>query len=296
MLPIRARIGSVVDGAESGFAVGILAFDPVIGGFEAGLERGAGLPAQDRFYEGIVTVAPGYALGGIQVVGALELDFADFLDVVDQGVDRDHLAGAQVDGRGDQARAVHDQVDAVGAVVDEHVAAGLGAIAPNVDRMLAAVLGFDDLAAEGGGRLFAAAVPGAVRAEDVVEAGNVGFQAALGGVFLAEHFGDQLFPAVAALGHGRVGVGFLEGAHAGVALQVGVVGAGRGGEEIAPGPGVVGGLDQVGVDQHAAQAFHPVALDEAHPAHIRRQVIDFGRAAHGFDRVFFLAQVHAQAL
>ncbi len=121
------------------------------------------------------------------------------------------------------------------------------------------------------------------------------FKPALRPVFLAEHLGDQLLPAVAALGHGRVGVGLLQGADVRVLLKVGVVGAGRGREEVPPGPGPVGRLDHVGVDQNAAQALDAEALDEAHAAHVGRQVVDLGRALHGPDGVFPLAQIHAKA-
>ena len=133
------------------------------------------------------------------------------------------------------------------------------------------------------GRFLTSAIPGAVRAIDVVEAGDVGLQAALGPVFLAEHFRHQLLPAVAALGHGRIGIRFFQRAHVRVLLQGGVVGAGRGREEVAADASPVGGLDHVGIDQDAAQAFHAEALDKAHPAHIGRQVIDFHRAFDGAD-------------
>ena len=50
----------------------------------------------------------------------------------------------------------------------------------------------------------------------------------------------------------------------------------------------------MGVDQDAAQAFDPEALDETHAAHIGGQVVDFHRAFDRPDAVVFLAQVHAQ--
>jgi len=37
-------------------------------------------------------------------------------------------------------------------------------------------------------------------------------------------------------------------------------------------------------------------FDKAHPAHVRREVIDFDRAFDGANRVAVLAQVHAKAL
>ena len=66
----------------------------------------------------------------------------------------------------------HDLADALDAVVDVHEAAGLLAVAPDLDLVLAGLLGVNHLAADRGRRLFAAAVPGAVRAVDIVEAGD----------------------------------------------------------------------------------------------------------------------------
>ena len=159
-----------------------------------------------------------------------------------------------------------------------------------------AVDGFDHLAAERGGRLLAASEPGAVGAVDIVEAGEVGFQAALRPVFLAEHFRDQFLPAVTSFRHGRICVGFFQRADIRILLQVRIVGAGRRGKEIALGAGAPGRLNQVRVDQNAAQALDAKALDEAHAAHVSGQVIDLGGAFDGPDGVFFFAQVHREAI
>ena len=106
------------------------------------------------FDERVVAVAAGHAAGGVEVVGALEFDAADVLGQGDQVVDGDQLAGAQVDRGGDELLGVHDLVDAVEAVVDIHEAAGLVAVAPDDDPVAAFGLGFNDLAAHGGGGLF----------------------------------------------------------------------------------------------------------------------------------------------
>ncbi len=117
-----------------------------------------------------------------------------------------------------------------------------------------------------------------MRTVDVVEAGDGGLQPRSAQYSWQNISRHQLLPAVAALGHGRVGIGFLERADVGVLLQVGVVGAGRRGEEVALGAGPVGGLDHVGVDEDAAQALDAEVLDEAHAAHVGRQVVDLHRA------------------
>src|SRR5262245_52243020 len=79
---------------------------------------GVGLPAEDLLDEGVVGVATIDALGSRQVVLALELDLGDLLDDVDQLVDADQLARAEVD-RLDPV-AVGDLVDALDAVRDVH--------------------------------------------------------------------------------------------------------------------------------------------------------------------------------
>jgi len=52
----------------------------------------------------------------------------------------------------------------------------------------------------------------------------------------------------------------------------------------------------VRVDEDAAQALDPEALDEAHPAHVCGKVVDFASAFDCTDTVVILAQVHRQAL
>ena len=81
----------------------------------------------------------------------------------------------------------------------------------------------------------------------------------------------------------------------GVLLQVGVVGAGRGGEEVPLSAGPPGCIDHVRVDEDAAQALHAKTLDEAHPAHIGGEVVYLYRALDGADGVLLLAQVHGEA-
>ena len=91
-------------------------------------------------------------------------------------------------------------------------------------------------------------------------------------VFLAEHFRNQFFPAVTALGHRRIGIGFLQRAHLWILLQQRVIGTGRRGKEITARTGLAGGLDHVGVDENRTEAFDAEALDEAHAAHVGGEV------------------------
>src|SRR6185312_10028375 len=95
-------------------------------------------------------------------------------------------------------------VDAVGDVLER---AGLVAVAPDLDRVVAAHLGLNDLAADRGGGLLAAPLVGAVRAVDVVVAGNARLDAEVFAEVAAHALAEELLPAVAVLGHGGVGVG-----------------------------------------------------------------------------------------
>ena len=82
----------------------------------------------------------------------------------------------------------------------------------------------------------------------------------------------------------------------GIFLQIGVICAGRGRKEIAPGARSPGGLDEVRVDQYAAQAFHAEVLDEAHAAHVRGEIVNFRRVFDSPHRIRLLAQIHREAL
>ena len=80
------------------------------------------------------------------------------------------------------------------------------AVSPNLDFVAAAGLGFDYLAADGGGSFLPAAVPGAVRPVDVVESGHAGLHAEVLAEMAAHALAEELFPAVSVLGHGRIGI------------------------------------------------------------------------------------------
>src|SRR4051812_24968147 len=105
----------------------------------------------------------------------MQFDSSDIFHDIHKLVDRDHLAGTEIDGVRNIGR--HDPLDAIDAVIDVHEAAGLIAVAPDIDLMLAGGFGVDHFAADRGGGLFASAVPGAVRAVDIVEAGHTGVKA-----------------------------------------------------------------------------------------------------------------------
>src|SRR5581483_2896780 len=105
--------------------------------------------------------------------------------------------------------------------------AGLLAVAPDLDLVLARELGGDDLAADRGRRLLAPAVVGALGSVDVVIPRHAGGDAVVLAVVAGHPFAEKLLPAIAVLRHGGVGVLFLERGDVGAGLLVAVVDAGR---------------------------------------------------------------------
>ena len=163
---------------------------------------------------------------------------------------------------------------AKGAVIDIHEAAGLLAVAPDVDFVFAAKFGLDDFSADGGGGFFAASVPCAVGAVDVVVAGVAGVEAEVFAEVAAHALAEEFFPAVAVFWHGGVGVGFFEAGVGGVGLFFAVIDAGAGGVEELVDAVVAGGHEHVGVDEDAEHAEGFVVFDEAHAAHVGGEVVD----------------------
>src|SRR5688572_11872539 len=186
-----------------------LVLDPAVGDFKAVAQLRVRLPAEDLVDQRVVAVAAVDALGRVEVVAAFELDAADVLGDVDELVDRDAFGAAEVD-RVVPGLALGDYVDALEAVGDVHERAGLLAVAPDLDLVLAGHLGLDDLAADRGGGLLAAAFPGAERAVDVVEARDARRDLPVLAEVAAHALGEELLPAVAVLRHRRVGVLFLQ--------------------------------------------------------------------------------------
>ena len=106
-------------------------------------------------------------------------------------------------------------------------------------------------------------------------AGDAGLEAEVFAEMATHPFAEQLLPAVAVLAVGRIGVGFLEGGDVGVALLVGVIDAGGGGiEEALDAGGSRAAMHQMGVDENREHAKGAIVFDEAHPAHVGRQIID----------------------
>ena len=80
----------------------------------------------------------------------------------------------------------------------------------------------------------------------------------------------------------------------GILLEQGVVGAGRGGIEIAAGAGPVGGLDHVGVDENGAEAFHAEAFDKTHAAHVGGEIVNLDGAFADAVAIILIADIQAE--
>eukprot|EP00964_Phaeocystis_antarctica_P082132 scaffold51468_cov56-Phaeocystis_antarctica.AAC.4 len=139
--------------------------DPGVRVAEPLLEGGRRRPAQHLLDEGVVRVAAADALGAGDVLDGQRLA-AKLEDKLGHLVHRDHLVRADVE----RLLVVrhHQPQDALHRVVDVAEGARLLAVAPHLELLLRG----DRLAAEGGRRLLAAALPRAARAVDVVEAAD----------------------------------------------------------------------------------------------------------------------------
>ena len=157
--------------------------------------------------------------------------------------------------------------------------------------MLARHLGGNDLAADRGRGLLAAAVIGAFRPVDVVVAGDAGGDAVILAIVAGHALAEQLLPAIAVLRHRRIGILFLQRGDVGAGLLVAVVDAGRRRIEEARDARFLGGDQHMGAHQHRQHALGLVGLDEAHAAHVGGEVVDHRRALGGGPAGFELGEV-----
>src|SRR5690349_19100376 len=136
------RTGRLFHDALALFTILVLNLDPFVSGCKTFIERGVRLPLKNFLDERVVRVAAGHAKWSVELVRALEFYAGNFLYLADEGIDGDEFAGTKIDGRGDEVVAMRDHVDALHAVVDEHEAAGLLAVAPDVDAEILFINGF----------------------------------------------------------------------------------------------------------------------------------------------------------
>ena len=225
---------------------GDLLLDPGIGALEAFFEGELRFPFEHFAQAGVIRIAAAHAHRPGDMLDG-DLDPGNLGNHVGQLVDGHHAVRAQVQ-RGDVI-GTHQAVDAFQAIVNVAEGTGLLAIAPHLDLVVAGQLGDGDLAGHGCRSFFAAAIPGALVAEDVVETDDAGLQAVILAVVGAQAFHDQFFPAIGILRHGRIGILFLERDHIGFGLLVFGVDAGRGSVEVALDAVDAGGFERVGIDQ-----------------------------------------------
>src|SRR6266478_9564990 len=179
--------------------VAILLLNPFVGCPQAGVQWRVRLPLKNLLNERIVAVATSHPAGSAQFVLTIELYPRDFLHLRNKVVNGNKLAGTKVYRRGDKVVAVRDHVNALHAIINIHEAARLETIAPNLDSQIVLIDRLNHLAANRGRGLFTSAIPGPVRAVNIVKAGDEGLHAPFRPVFLAEYFTHQFFPAIAAL-------------------------------------------------------------------------------------------------
>merc|ERR1719454_1076727 len=267
--------------------------DPVEGVLEALAQRGLRRPPKHLLDQRVVRVAAAHALGAGDV---LDGQFATLKTEDDVGhlVHRDHLVGADVERLlvvGD-----HQSEDTLHAVVNVAEGARLHAIAPHLE-----LLGRrDGFAAESSWRLLAAPLPRAAWAVDVVEAAEAALHAEVRIVVHQQLLGHQLLEAVRILGLSRPGVVLLEaGGTIQILTQLLALRVDARARRIpeALDSSHARGLGHVEADhRRVVEDARMVALDEAHTAHVRRQVEAPVHARDGLGAGIGEAQVEVDEL
>ena len=108
--------------------------DPIVCLFKSDPEWDIRLPVKGLLNHGVVAIPAIHSLRGREIVVPFDLDAGDVLNDLNELIDRDQFAAAQID-RIDNV-AAHDHLDALQAVIDVHEAASPGAITPDFDFML----------------------------------------------------------------------------------------------------------------------------------------------------------------
>ena len=132
------------------------------------------LPPNRAFDQRVVAAAAANSLRSIEVVVAFDPDPGDLLGEIHKPVYGYHLAASDVKRMGDVA--VHEGACTVEAVVNEHEATRLLAVAPNFDFVMAGQFRGDNFSADCCGGLFAAAIEGAVGTINIMVAGHPCFE------------------------------------------------------------------------------------------------------------------------
>src|SRR6266567_3747225 len=199
-------------------------FDPAICPLKAIAEANGWLPSEPVKNQRIVAVASQDTFGSVEVVDPLEPDAGDLLNDIHKPVDGDDFVRSQIQGFGDVA--MHDQFCALNAILDEHEAARLLSIAPDVYLVRTRQLRFDDLAADGRGSLFPSTGPCALRTVHVVVASDTAAQARFLFKVAAQALAEELLPAVAIFRESGIRIRFFQRVQVWSRLLCGVVDTG----------------------------------------------------------------------
>src|SRR5258708_5645063 len=140
--------------------------NPIISELEPLFERDTRFPTQDLTQFRVIAVPATDAHRLRKIIPLGDSLTGGLGDNVHQFVDRHEAIGAEIQGIGEIRP--HEAINALDAVVDITIRARLFSIAPYLDGV--SILSQRQLAADGGGRLFASAVVRAERTEDIVEA------------------------------------------------------------------------------------------------------------------------------
>lgn len=167
---------------------------------------------------------------------------------------------------------------------------------PDLDLRRTGELRLDNFPADGCWGLLSAAVVGAVGAVDVVEASDARLEAEVFAEVATHPFGEELFPPVPVLRHGRIGIFLAERSDVRQRLLVGGVDTGRAAVEVRLNARIVRCKQEVRVDEYREHAVGLVALDEAHPAHVGSQVVDARHPGHGLPAVGQVLEVEPGSL
>mmetsp|Transcript_33663 Transcript_33663/g.73446 ORF Transcript_33663/g.73446 Transcript_33663/m.73446 type:complete len:341 (+) Transcript_33663:111-1133(+) len=263
-----------------------LAFDPFVCDLDTVVERNGRGPPELFLDHGVVAVSATNALRPGNVLDR-EILASKTHRQDSKVVHADHLVSAEVQRH--VAVREHDADRALDAVVDEHKRASLLAIAPDLEFGG----GDNSLAAERSRDLFAATLPGAARAVDVVVAGDATQDWEVFGVSQGHLLSVQLLEPVGILRSGGPGHVLPQTHVLRVHLQRLVVHAGRGRVEVALAAALTGSLKHVERDLGVVVEQHSlVGHDEPHSAHIGGQVVHMLAPAGDLQAVLQQAEIH----
>mmetsp|Transcript_2904 Transcript_2904/g.8875 ORF Transcript_2904/g.8875 Transcript_2904/m.8875 type:complete len:266 (-) Transcript_2904:197-994(-) len=203
----------------------------------------------------------------------------------------DHLLGSNVQ-RLSEIR-VHEANDTLDGIVNVAERSCLLTIAPHLKFLV----GGNTLTAEGSWGLLASALPGSVRAVDVVESADSREHLEVLGVVNGELLGRKLLKSVRILGLRRPGIRLLESRVLRIELGSLRIDTCRGSIVESSHITKAGSFKHVEGNKSVVVHNHRVVrLDEAHSAHIGSQVVHISAAFHGILAVLHLSKIDQHEL